>query len=175
MRFGENISGADIEEEAGEEAEVEDEEVVGDSEEDGRGGADDGGEGVGEQEEFGFLVGVVISQHQRNGVHAIGEVVGDDGDGNNDADGGVNLKGEADTDTVHETVADQGQGGENANMRMGVSSVFVFVAVVEQDGFLDDMEEEETDDQSDHGCGGVKVMKFNLVDDFRKDIKSYDA
>src|SRR3954453_16682246 len=110
MSLGEDVAGADVEQEPREHPQVDQQAAVRDGEQQRQRGTDKWGHRVECQQGGRAPAGVAVREHQRDGVEAVGEVVADDGDRHRDADSVVDLEGEADGDAVGQTVAG-GRGG----------------------------------------------------------------
>lgn len=143
-----------------------------DEEEVGDGDAEDGGEGVGEEEEACVFDALVVFEHEGDGVDAVGEVVEDDGEGDDDADGVVDVVGGADGDAVEGAVDDEAAGADGAH-DVAVS-FFVFVVVDEEDFFEDGVEDEAGDD-GDPDDAEVELDVGGELEAFGEDVEEGDG
>jgi hypothetical protein len=147
-----DVARSDVEQEAGEDAQVDQKTLRRNVHEKGDGRTDEGGGGVKGKEPERFASAVAVGEHQRDRVHPVGEVMGNDRDSDREADGGSRLEAKPDRDAVRQAVPGQRERRRDSDGRtvMVVFRVFPLVGTVDQQSLLDDVEAEETADESDH-------------------------
>lgn len=143
-----------------------------DEEEEGCGDTQDWCQGVGEEEEGGFFDVLFVFQHQGDGVDAVGEIVEDDGEGDDEADGGVDLVAGADGGAVKEAVDDEAAGADGPH---DVAVSFFIVVGVDEEVFFEDGVEDEAGDDGDPdvACGDGDVV--GQVEAFGEDVEEGDG
>src|SRR5207237_3071108 len=170
-----DIACSNVEQKAGKEAQV-----VGQS--NGRNCEEHSGDGtshrcprVNQQQEEGTARGVLIDEHQRDGIEAIGEVVRDDGNRHDQSNGGAYLKAQADAHTVQKAVAGQRNRRKDANQRVPVHGILLFMGEVDEDGLLRDVEEEKAAHQRQHGSRTIQVQRVDEPKNLRQQVKGDQA
>lgn len=116
-----------------------------------------------------------MGKHERDGVHAVGESVRDDRERDRHPHRRVNLESKPDANAVEKAVADERRSGKRADVRMVVVRVVAFVVMVDEDGFFQKVENEETRGERDHRMGRVEIRFVGDFEDFRKDFESGDS
>src|SRR6267378_5631004 len=116
-----------------------------------------------------------MDQHQAHGVHAIAEIVRYDRNGNRNPDDFRNLKRQADRDTVHKAVADQGESRQNTYLRMAMRRVIALVPMMDQDEFFQPVKQEKSGHQRDHRARGIEPLHLRQSENLRQDVEAHDA
>jgi len=161
VRLRQDVGGADVKKESGEEPEVKNQHLWRHAEQQRRCRTEDRRDRIQREHAQRARRRVPVHQHQAYGVQAIAEIVRDDRDRNGEPDGFRDLKGEADADAVHEAVADQRQCGEHTGAGMLMTGVISLVRTMDQHELLEAVEQQETNRQRDHGQLAVatKLMR----------------
>ena len=163
MGFRQDIARADIQYESGKNSKVYEERVFRKREKHRRRGAGNRRERVREKERPRFFRSILMAEHEGYRIHAVGESVGDNGKRHHESYGHVDLESDSDSNAVDEAVGYEREGRYYSYVRMVVVRVIGFVAMVDENRFLQKMESEKTASQSDHRVRRIKIV---LVRDF---------
>lgn len=87
----------------------------------------------------------------------------------------AHLEPEPDPHAIHEAVRGERQRREDPDLGVMVVGELRLVGVVHQQHLLDDVEEQESDHERDHGAGGVGPGPVHLFDDLRQDVEAHHA
>ncbi len=175
MGLGQDVRGADVEQESREEAEIGDRKRGRRMEQERRRRSEDRRYGVQQQHRQRAPLRVAMDQHQADGVEAVAKVVGDDRKRHADARRIRNLEREPDADTVHEAVSGEGKGGEHADLRMMMRGVVRLVRLVQQQEFLQAVKQQKSEDQSNHRHRGIDRVPPREVERLGDDVERHHA
>lgn len=175
MGLGEDVARPDIEDEAGEYAQIYEERVRRKDEEQRRQRSGYGRKGVRKQEGFRAFLGILMGKHEGYGVHAVGESVRDDGEGYRHSHCGVDLESETDADAVEKAVADERRSRKRAHVRVVVVRVVAFVVMVDEYRFFKKVKDEKAYHEGDHRVSGIEIRFVGDFENLRKDFESGDS
>ena len=175
MGFGKDVARSDVEKESGEDSKVDEKRVLRKREKQGGYGSGNRSYGIGQKKCLRLFRGILMREHQRDGIHSVREIVGDYGEGDYDADRSVHLESESDTHAVQERVPDERCGRKHAHLRMVVVGVIPFVVMVDEYEFFKHVENEKARREGDHGIERIVVPFFREFENFRKDVERNDA
>ena len=105
MCFGQYIAGADVQQKSREKSEIKSQYIRRKSEKESDEYAENRSDGVQQQKEYGFFLGILVREHQGDRIHSVSEIMRDHGNGDKYADGRIDLETEPDSDAIHKAVA----------------------------------------------------------------------
>ena len=118
---------------------------------------------------------VVMREHQADGIDSVAEIMRDNGEGYDKAGACRNLEGDANANTIHNAMADERAGREDADMGMVMCCVGTFLRMVHQHEFFEAVKEKKPEHEGDHGVHRVRPMFVRQLENFRQDIEADDT
>ena len=171
VRLGKDIAGADIEQKADKEAQIEQQPGFGYSDDEGGEHTENGAEPVQHQEEHRAPQGVLIAQHERNSVQAVREIMCDHRKGDHEPHAGIDMEPGADAHAIQKAMQDQRRGADHPDNRMVMLGIFGFMAAVDHDHLFDRMDRQEAGHNGNQDRRHRTLVARSDVECFRKNIE----
>ena len=171
----EDVARSDVEDEAREDAQIDEERVRRKREKQRGDGSGDRCQSVCQQERLGTLFSVLMGEHERYRVHAVGKSVRYDCHRHHYADGRIDLETQTDADAVKKAVSDERRRRKRSDVGMVVVRVVLFVVMVDEYRLFQEMECEKTHRERDHGVRRFETVFVRKFEDLGQDFESGDT
>ena len=116
-----------------------------------------------------------MKQHQAHRIEAITKIVCDYGDRHHDPRSFRDLKCQPNSQAVHEAVANERQGREDAYLWVMMRGVVCLVDMVHQEEFFETVEDQKPGNECKHRPGGIDPPLAGQLKDLRQNVKTHDA
>src|SRR5882762_444473 len=166
------MSGADVQQTAREEAQIERHQLLGDRHEEPEERAAYGRYRIENEQHERTTPAVRMGHHQAHCVEAVGEVVGDDGGGNDGADFGGDPKCEPDSQAVRKGVTDERESRDQTDSGMMMR---VAIRLGSDRKASDAVEQKKPEDEGCHRVARVELLTARQFEKLREEIEADDA